>query len=486
MPNSAGSLEIATISKLIQADPDYFFKDILGVELWERERQIVYSIRDNRKTAVRSCHSSGKTFTLARAALWFLYGYAPAVVIDTAPTDRQVRNQFWREFRFAHQKAKVNLGGELLKTQFNIDENWYAFGFSTRETEGGAAADKFQGFHGQNILIIVDEASGVSESIFEAIDGSMSSGFAVRLVYIGNPTRREGTFANAFSDPTFKHMHISAFDTPNFFKNNIRNLNDLTEEKVKAAKMLMPGLALPDWALDMKRKYGADSDVFRVRVLGNFPTKSSDTLIGVDAVEMAMNRELPNLATEEDKEEWAAVQEVIGVDVARYGDDSTVIVLRKGHFAEVLDKMQSQNTMETVGKVRRLLMARPNAIANIDVIGIGAGVFDRLVEMADIAHRVNGINSAQAAMDKEQYKNLRAEGWDLAKEWLKTGILKPDEDWYQLAKPKYKIVSSGQMQLESKEDLKKRNVNSPDVADAFVLTLMQPTESGNLDVIAII
>src|SRR5258708_744826 len=206
-----------TISSLIQTDPDYFFRDVLGVELWETERKIIHSIKDNRKVAVRSCHSSGKTFTLARAALWFLYAFPPAVVIDTAPTDRQVRNQFWREFRLAHQKARIPLGGELLKTQFNIAEDWYAFGFSTRETAGDVVADKFQGFHGKNILIIVDEASGVSESIFEAIDGSMSSGLTVRLVYIGNPTRKEGSFASAFADPTFKHLHISAFDTPNFY-----------------------------------------------------------------------------------------------------------------------------------------------------------------------------------------------------------------------------------------------------------------------------
>jgi len=471
------------ISDLIQNDLDYFFVDILGVELWKIEKEIIGSIRDNRKTAVRSCHSSGKTFTLSRAALWFLYAFPPAVVIDTAPTDRQVRNQFWREFRLAHQKAHMPLGGELLKTQFNLAEDWYAFGFSTRETTGDTVADKFQGFHGKNILIIVDEASGVSESIFEAIDGSMSSGLTVRLVYIGNPTRRDGSFANAFSDPSFKHIHISAFDTPNFFQNGILSVDDLIEEKVKQAKIIMPGLASPDWALDMKRKYTVDSDVFRVRVLGNFPTKSSDTLIGIDLVELASNRQLPELKTDEEKEEWAAVPEIIGVDVARYGDDNTVIVYRKGNYAKVLDKMQGQNTMATAGMVRRLLLEYPKARAQIDIIGIGSGVYDRLAEQSDIAHRVAGVNVAQAADDKELYKNIRAEGWDMAKDWLKTAVLEPDEDWYQLTKPKYKIISSGQMQLESKDDLKKRKINSPDVADALVLTLVQPTESGDLDVV---
>ena len=122
---------------------------------------------------------------------------------------------------------------------------------------------------------------------------------------------------------------------------------------------------------------------------------------------------------------------------------------------------------------------------HIDVIGLGWGVFDRLAEQDDIRDRVFGVNSAKAASEDDKYINLRMEGWQTAKEWLATANLEPHEDWYQLAKPRYKIISSGKMQLESKEDMKKRKINSPDVADALVLTLQRPTEGGFQQIISL-
>ncbi len=445
------------IHEKIRNEPDYFFEKWLGVTLWAKERELLFSVKKNRKTTVRSCHSSGKTFTVARIALWFLYAFPPAVVIDTAPTDRQVRNQFWREFRAARQRAQRPLGGVLLKTQFNIDEDWYAFGFSTRETVGESVADKFQGFHGKNILFIIDEASGVTPAIFEAIDGCLASGITVRLIYIGNPTSNEGRFAESFKDPSFNPIHISAFDIPN----------------VKEKKMVIPGLATWEWVEEMKKKYGEDSDVYKIKVKGEFPSKSSDTVISVDLVEKAIDAE----------REVFGEEEILGVDPARYGDDSTAIVWRKGNRARVLEKVQGQDTMVIAGKVKNYLMKDfQKAKAHIDIIGLGVGIFDRLREQSEVADRVCGVNTAKDAQEKEDYKNLRAEGWHVAKEWLKTAILVKHEDWFQLAKPKYKILSSGQIQLESKEDMKKRSVSSPDVADALVLTLLPPTEGGTLEV----
>lgn len=445
------------VHEKIRNDPDYFFEKWLGVNLWEKERELLQSVKTFRKTTVRSCHSSGKTFTVARIALWFLYGFPPAVVIDTAPTDRQVRNQFWREFRAAHQRALRPLGGELLKTQFNIDEDWYAFGFSTRETVGEGVADKFQGFHGKNILFIVDEASGVSPAIFEAIDGCLASGCVVRLIYVGNPTCNEGRFTEAFKDSSFNPIHISAFDIPN----------------VKEKKVIIPGLATWEWVEEMKKKYGEDSDVYKIKVLGEFPSKSSDTVISVDLVEKAIDAE----------REIFGEEEILGVDPARYGDDSTAIIWRKGNRARVVEKIQGQDTMRIAGLIKNYLTKDfEKAKTHIDIIGLGVGIFDRLREQPEVADRVCGVNTAKDAQEKEDYKNLRAEGWHVAKEWLKTAILEKHEDWYQLAKPKYKILSSGQIQLESKEDMKKRGVSSPDVADALVLTLLPPTEGGTLEV----
>lgn len=442
------------VISMIRNDPDYYFDKFLGVELWEKEREIVQSVKNHQKTTVRSNNSSGKTYTIARVALWFLASFPPAVVINTAPTHRQVENQFWRELRKAHNSSLRPLGGKLLKTQLNIDEDWYAIGFSTKDGDDGM--EKFQGWHGQNVLIIVDEASGVHPKIFEAIQGAMASGGTVRLVYIGNPTKNTGDFADSFKDPTFNKIHISAYDIPN----------------VKKKQVIIQGLATWEWVQDMIRKYGADSDVVRVRVKGDFPKKETDTLIGVDLVENSIGAD----------RELYGDDEFIGLDPARYGNDTADFVYRKGNYAKVLETIEASDTMVLAGKAKKWLKFYPKANLHIDIIGLGAGIFDRLKEQDDIADRVFGVNSAVSATNKEEYKNLRAEGWDDTRLWLRDAVLDDDpehkEKWYQLAQPKYKLLSSGQMQLESKEDMKKRGVASPGVGDALVLTLQRPTEGG--------
>ena len=442
------NIDIEEFTKHAQEDPEWFFKEVLGVELWSKEKEIVRSVRDNIRTAVRSGNSSGKTYTTARVALWFLYSFIPSVVIDTAPTHRQVENQFWREFRRAYKSSKMPLGGKLLKTQFNVDENWFAIGFSAKSGEDGM--EKFQGWHADNILVIVDEASGVNGPVFQAIQGALAGGKTVRLIYIGNPTRATGDFADAFKDPLFHKIHISAFDIPNVIEN----------------KLVIPGLATRDWVDSMRSKYGEDSDVYRVRVLGEFPRKDNSTLIGVDLVEQAIGADRELFGTEE----------IIGLDPARFGDDTAEFVYRKGNKAKHLETIEKSDTMVLAGKAKNYLKEYPNAVIHIDIIGLGAGIYDRLKEQPDIAHRVFGVNSAMPATDKEEYVNLRMEGWAIAKAWLRDGILEPHEGWYELAAPRYKITSNGAMQLESKEDMKKRGVKSPNVGDAFVLTLQRPTE----------
>lgn len=438
------------VPETFRENPDEFFHNVLGVDFWSKQREIVLSVRDHRKTAVRSGNSLGKTFSIARIALWFMFAYPPAVVIDTAPTDRQVRNQFWREFRRAHAASKFLLGGKLLKMQYDIDEDWYAIGFSTKDGDEGM--EKFQGWHGEHILVIVDEASGVSSSIFEAIQGALAGGKMVRLIYVGNPTKNTGDFADAFKDPTFNKIHISALDSPN----------------VKAKDIIVPGLATWEWVEDMKRKYGETSDVYRVRVLGEFPKKTADVLIGVDLVESAIDAE----------REMYGEDEFIGVDVARFGDAWSSLVYRKGNFAKVLDKIQGQDTMQIAGITKRRLLEYPKARAKIDIVGIGAGVFDRLQEQPEVNERVEGVNGAAEPITKEDYINVRVESWDVCRQWLRDAVLVPHEDWYQLCQPKLKITSAGKMQLESKEEMRKRGIASPDVADALCNTFAKASEGG--------
>lgn len=449
--------QLAQLIPKIANEPNLFFENILGVELWEKEREIVESIRDNRRTTIRSCNSSGKTYTIARAALWFLYAYAPAVVINTAPTFKQVRNQFWRELHTAYNYAKVPLGGKLKQTELEFAANWYALGIATRDGEGGM--ESIQGFHADNILFILDEASGISHGVFEAIEGGLTGGGMVRNVLIGNPTRNSGEFADSFKSSIYNKIRISAFDTPN----------------LKEGKTVIKGLVTKEWVEEMQEKYGEDSDVYRVRVLGEFPKDEADVLIALSQVEAAIDAERELVRDENGNDEF------IGLDPARKGQDKAAFVYRKGNFAKVLETVDKSDTMILAGKAISYMNEYPDAILRIDIIGLGAGIFDRLREQPAYSGRVEGVNVAVPPVTlkaKAKYVNRRIEGWDLVKQWLKSAVLEKHEGWYQLAVPKYALKSNGQMILESKEDLGKRGVKSPDVADALALTFQKPTEGG--------
>lgn len=436
----------------IRENPLWFHREVLGIDPWGKQIDIIESVKNHRNTAVRSCNGGGKTFILPRIALWFLYAFPESVVINTAPTHRQMEFQYWRNFREAYNVARYPLGGTLLKTRFDIDENWFALGVSSSEH----SVEKFQGWHAKHILIIFDEAPGVSPAIYDATVGALSGGETVRFVLIGNPTQNSGQFYDAFTDPTFNKIHISAFDIPNVIQK----------------KQVVPGLSTWEWVEETRQKYGEDSDIYRVRVLGEFPNQSSDTLIAISLIENAFDAE---------REKYGD-SEIIGVDVARFGDDSSAFVYRKGNYAKVLEVIQGNDTMQIAGKTKNYLKEYPHAKAAIDVIGVGAGVYDRLKEQDDVSERITGVNFASQARETEEYANVRAESWGTVKNWLKDAILDKHEGFYQLAQPKYKINSRGQIILEPKEDMKKRGVKSPDVGDALAMTLARATEGDNLGV----
>lgn len=436
-------------------EPEFFHREVLGYEPWERQLEISRSIRDHRNTAIRSCNGAGKTFHIAHEGLRFLFAYAPAVVINTAPVWTQVENQYWRYFRDAYNKARYPLGGKLLKTQLNIDEKWFAMGLANDPDR----MEAFQGWHAENIMVIFDEASGISPKIYEAALGAMAGGHIVRFVLIGNPTQNSGPFYDAFKDPTYNHIRISALDVPN----------------VRERRQIVPGLVTHDWVDEMKAKYGEESDIYRVRVLGQFPRHASDTLISIDAVESAFNAE---------RELYGLDDDVSGLDVARFGDDNSALVRRTGNKAKVEWVVYGNNTMELAGRAAIYLRANKTTKLFVDITGgLGAGVFDRLKEQPDIAGRVYGVNVASKPRDEATYINIRVESWCNVRDWLKDAVLEKHEGFYQLAQPKYKLTSTGKLQLESKEDMKKRGVASPDVGDALALTLSRATEGDNLGLV---
>lgn len=366
-------------------------------------------------------------------------------MITTAPTARQVRSILWKEIRTQFDSAKIKLPGECFQTELRIKPNWFALGLSTKE------ADKFQGFHEKNIFFIFDEAAGIPQTIFHAMSGCLTSENA-KLLLLGNPSSLDGEFYDAFHAKRefYNPISISAFETPN-----------LTGERY------IPGLVTREWVEEKRKEWGENSPLWQVKVLGEFPTSAFDSLIPLSAIERAVNQDF------EDKEDEAIF---LGIDIARYGDDKTVIVARNGGKIRDIQSWGQCDLMETTGRIINYVnqIAHP-VIINCDVIGLGAGVVDRLRELN---FKVSGINVAEKPSDSQKFFSLRDElYWNLKERFTLGEIQIPDDKELiaQLASIKCKYPL-GKIKIESKEEMKKRGLSSPDKADALALSFIQPAE----------
>jgi len=237
-------------------DPVPFFQTVLKADPWDLQQSIARCVANHRRVAVRSCHHSGKTYVAGGLVPWFLAAFEPSLCITTAPTERQVKDELWNEI--AQHYRRSGLPGKLNKLSLEISPTQRAFGFTTNEPE------RFQGWHCPNILVIVDEASGVDESIYQAIEGCLT-GPNSHLLLLGNPNSPQGTFYEAFRSPLYQTFHISAADVP---------------------ERLLPA----SWAEERLQEWGEDNPAYQVRVLGEFPDQGSDSLIRMSWVTDAQER----------------------------------------------------------------------------------------------------------------------------------------------------------------------------------------------------
>ncbi|MBI1833360.1 MAG: hypothetical protein HYR90_00895 [Candidatus Andersenbacteria bacterium] len=443
MPRNISQSEDEVARRLLKHSPEWFIEKILGNQLWQKQRLVARAVARRKRTTVRSCHGAGKTFAAANIGIWHLLAHPDSIVITTAPTFRQVEDVLWREMRQIWAKCSWAdmFGATMLTTRLELSEKWYATGISTDEP------DKLQGIHAPHVLVIVDEAAGVEEGIFEAIEGIISSEGA-KLLLIGNPTNLSGTFYNSFRDPAYAQVHISANDVPN----------------VRSGANVIPGLISREWVQEMKKQWGEDNPIYQARVLGDFPEQGADTLIPLNKIEAAVDRKIA-------EDEKGAIT-AIGADIARYGTDKTVFVARRGNTVVEIQKHSMKDTMETVGLLYAFMRKHDFPTTRIDEIGVGAGVLDRLREMKGV--RVEGINVGATARDTDQFRNKRAElYWKLREKFMDDQIAIPDDTelMSQLARIKYKFSSTG-VQMESKDEMRKRGLGSPDVADALTLCFM--------------
>lgn len=400
-----------------------------------------------------SCVSSGKSYVGGCVIPWWLHTHYPARVFTIAPTERQLEINLWGEFAGIYSKSRIPLGGRPLTLDWVLEaKRWYAKGFAPKD-----GLNAF-GVHGPHDLFIFDDGQGIDPSIFEAFENAFAGGTSKMLV-LCNPVMTSGLVYDAMTKdrPGWNVIRISAFDTPN----------------VREGKTVVPGLITKQKVEEWISKYGNDSNFVRPKVYGLPPRQESDTLISLEWLELARARELPAVAMD------GPVH--LGADVARFGDDKTVIGMRNGRAYSELGEWSGADTMQTSGNLLRLAREKNATALFIDVIGVGSGVVDRVCEVVaeqKFSVSVNGVNVAESAADPDQYANLRSEMWWAARESLNPmnpaamSLKGCSEDLIaDLSCLKYKVDSSGRIAVERKEDTKKRLGHSPDHGDAYALAV---------------
>ncbi len=569
--------------------PDLFAINVLGSRWWIDQINIAKSVVKNRRVAVKAANGVGKTYLAADLVIWFLMTHPKSIVLTTAPTWRQVRNLLWEEISQKVKAAKLKMPGILTTTRLQAGPGWYALGLSSNDSV------KFQGFHAGNMLIVLDEASGISDAVWEAIEG-IAVGTNNKVLAIGNPLVTSGKFYRLFRDDSkwVKHT-ICAFDHPNvrrlgldrpihgcvtrdavdahieewcehigpappgakdlsfIFDSDVglesKDIpdvegNDLTppdmlrsgasrstavdvdvglndppsdfllqpsintgsvysdnlisfgregpDAKIKEANLHPPSNFPPPPSIaegfvsaqlsvsgqasttpDLFISRGClfrPNNLFRARVLGQFPTAEKDTLIPLNWIEAATKTLSP---AQERKLQTGFTR--LAADVARYGNNNSVIGIRTGSVMTIMETYSGCDTMQVAGQINRLAYDHQPESLMIDCIGIGSGVVDRLIELG--TEGVIAVNVSLSPHNSERFANKRAElYWGLRERFRLGDIRIPADRGYQVEKLveelsaiKYRINSMGKIQLESKDDMRSRGLSSPDHADMLAM-----------------
>jgi phage terminase large subunit len=474
-------------------DPVGWASKVLGADYSPIQAEMATAVRDHEQVAVRSCHASGKTWLAGRLALHWVAADSGSIAILTGPTFRQVQENSWAELVSAYRPVAGLLSGRMLEgtCRLRMGPRWGVLGFATDNPIN------FSGFHAERVLIIVDEASGVDESLYLAIEGLRSAGH-VRLLLLSQGTQTAGTFYNAFHDHRqFWHtVTISAFDTPNFQPEALRDwlgrdpgidpgLNGA--EKAEAlqqawrAAQPAPGyrwpktyLVNPSWAVELGAKYGLDSDEYVVRVLGGFVTGDPYALIPLHWMERARLLVLPPSG---DHKTW------MGLDIAYRGDDDSAMVIRRGPVVLYYEERHGHDTVQVAGWAAEATRRFGVTDVNLDAIGVGAGMASVLRPQVP-GVSVHEINAGSKARDSEHYLNFNAEMlWGLRERFEANEISLSavprdalERMSGELTGRRWTRTPSGKVQIEPKDGFKARLGRSPDAGDALALAFAVPSD----------
>lgn len=443
-----------------KANPVQYFEEVLTFHPDEWQAEAAMDLATSPRVSIKSGQGVGKTGFEAAAFLWFITCFDYPRIVATAPTKQQLHDVLWSEI--SKWMSKSPLLEQLLRWTktyvYMVGQEKRWFGVARTATK----PENMQGFHEYNMLFIVDEASGVADPIMEAILGTLS-GANNKLLLCGNPTKTSGTFYDSHTRDRalYKCLTVSSLDSK---RTNRESIDALI------------------------RKYGFDSNVVRVRVRGEFPNQEDDVFISLSLIEQCSSRiyELP-----EDK---GMPFVILGCDVARFGDDETIIWRNYMGNCKIVCHRRGQDLMATAGDLvdqyLKIYEEFPDyhgkTYVNIDDTGLGGGVTDRLREVKrerrlrklviipiNAAEKIETDTTA-GKQSAEHYNNLTTDMWANMRDQLENRniVIEDDEETVaQLSSRKYRMASNGKIELETKQDMKKRGLDSPDRGDSLALSL---------------
>lgn len=449
------------------ADPVRFSREVLGAEPYDAQIEIAEAVRDHKRVAVSSGHKVGKSYVAAWLALWFYCSFPEARVVMSSTTSRQVDQILWREVRRFHKRATVPIGGdlhELARSGLKADDFREIVGFTAREAEAVA------GISGAHLLYVLDEASGIPDEIFEAIEGNRAGG--ARLVMFSNPTRTEGEFYEAFFAKAahYRTFRLSSEDTPN----------------VREGRVVVPGLAVREWIDEKREEWGEDSPLYKIRVKGEHVLSETGKIISVHLIGEAEARWYESIPSDDDRL-------FLGIDPAGPGHagDETAIAVRRGkkilaiYTWRGLD--ESGILAHALGVAKEFRRPREIPVFVVDregPIGVAAYGFMRAHAAThgdvtdETAIEVFGVRSSDKAIRQPHlYDRVRDELWANLVAWLRDDGAIPEDT--KLAKelhaPEWVGQITGKLKATPKADIKAALGRSPDRADACALAAWTPT-----------
>lgn len=435
--------------------PRRWVRERLGQVVWSKQGEILESIRDHRRTAVRSGHGVGKSHVASLAASWWLDTRPPgeAFVVTTAPTYAQVRAILWRYIRRMHKAGR--LPGRVNQTEWLIDEEIVAYGRKPADHDESA----FQGIHARYVLVIIDEACGVPEQLWVAAD-ALTTNADCRILAIGNPDNPASHFRRVCMPGSgWNVIGISAFDSPNF-------TGEPVPERVRLS------LVSPEWVEEKRAEWGEDNPLYRSKVLGEFSDDAPNQVVRQsDVAACRLDLETPYAPAE-------LLPVELGVDVGGGGDE-TVIRERRGRQAGREWRAHTDRPEALAPLVLNAIRESDATRVKIDSIGVGFGLVGELRNMAHQGlhtAQIIAVNVAEKASQPDRFANLRAEIWweigrglSERRGWDLSAMDNADTTVAQLLEPRWDVDAQGRIRVEPKDDIIARLGRSPDNADALLL-----------------